>query len=86
MSYDEITVWLVEIRGIYSHGITGVYASEADARAGAETRASTEDGYHSFALMRAKMGEEPEDVAEYVGKQSRNTEYGTYSWREWSEL
>ena len=83
------TVWLVEKRGVYSHGILGVFATEHEACACAEKATSDAkpseddvferddgDGHHEFVLMRCELGHAPEDVATWKGRKEWSSELG----------
>ncbi len=75
-----MTVWLVEKRAVYQHGILGVFKWEQDARLCAEAAVKDPgpenrdwawdgDGHHTYVLMRVELGASdptPVDVAELV--------------------
>ena len=93
--YSGEKVFFVEKRGVYAHGVMGVYETLGGARYCAEEVAKLEDGYHCFAVLEVAVNGEPEAesvcVATYVGKKvliragPSRYEYeaiGVYAWED----
>ena len=90
--YSGEKVFFVEKRGVYAHGIMGVYETLGGARYCAEEVAKLEDGYHCFAVLEVAVNGEPEAgpvcVATYVGKKVLSTDpslyeaIGVYAWED----